>query len=718
MKNDRIENLLDELSSGLQADPEMRMDVKSELRTHLDDKIAEGENAGLSETESSEQALKSFGDIVAIADGLVAANASRMKLKARLWRVAAILLIPAVIICAFISFFQLASTVAILDIMSSFNSNIIKPPTWMKRSAELFGKSYTADECFILDGDTTKHEPWQQQKALSDRFPSNKVYLANYILQLINAVNNKKVTRQYIYSELKRAEKLDPDNAFYNYMLAGVMLQKACSYKTQIKSLKDGKKKRKRIKEIIDFKINDRQLFKQAMQEYLAGTKKKHCHSYSMQLMRQRLNIMGEPTNFATNLDQIMFAAGTVIPHVSLYRKLTQVLPQYAKLLIKEQTQELALRYIQSWHYFLQHQLDDSDYFISVLVLIASAKRFADDLPSLYQELGKKQQAGITKTQLLQVIEVREIWEKGKYDYRKDLNKMSILGSMILPALGIKFSEQDLASSRRIEYINVEKSVIVILNILFIGGMLVAIGVIVTWRWRTGINAILLTPPLRTIGKIFLWGIITPIAAYLLISTLGTIGGHQYNLLYNSAFYFQILLLLTLMPYITFHLAKKYVSNRCQQLEIGLPAHKRWGNSRIIILWSSMAILTVAALIPHAYIQFGKVTSYTFFTAIGLTFIYLLLIIVHTIAKFLTSFHQRQYAIYYGALAKTLLPIFASAVIFLTFTCIPYLNWREANLIKQDKIIFGAPGAFTHAEEKTVAYFKAQLEKALNSKPK
>ena len=720
MKNNRIENLLDELSAGLKADPEMRLDVKSELRAHLDDKITEGEHAGLSETESREQALKSFGDIVVIADSLVEANTPRMKLKAKLCRVATILLIPAVVTCALISFYPVLSNILMLEHMTTFSKSgpILNQFSWLTKSMKLFDKSYSAEENLILHGDITKKHHWQQQKALCDKFPNNKVYRANYILQLINARKSNELTKAKIFAELKRAKTIDPDNAFYNYLTAGLMLDNACSYKTRTKSISNIAGKRKSFNETVDFKVKNRRLLNQAMDEYLAGTRKKYCHSYTTQLLRQRLKIMGEPTNLADCLKQMILSASTILPHINFYRKFTRIMPEYANILLKENSGKQALLLMQSWKPYLHHQLDDSDYLINTLIIIASAKEFKRTFPPLYRELGKNRQAKITAQQLQQIINVRENWEqaKKKYNNHETLKKAGILSAMLLPALGVEFSEQELAISRRIDYINVEKFVIAILNILLGGGMLLALIVIFFWRWCTGTKAILLTPPIKVIGKILLWAIVIPVATYLLISTVGIIGGHEYSIMFNSSVVFQILLLLIFIPGITFYLVKRQVIMRCRQLEIDLPEQKKLSKPRIIVLWSIIAILGIAALVPYTPTKFNGITiKFIILPTIALALIAIFLIAITAAAKFIIAFQQRQYAIYYGALAKTLLPILALAVVFLTLICIPALKRQEATLIKQDNVLFGSPSAFTPAEAMTVAKLNAQLEKALNS---
>ena len=80
---------------------------------------------------------------------------------------------------------------------------------------------------------------------------------------------------------------------------------------------------------------------------------------------------------------------------------------------------------------------------------------------------------------------------------------------------------------------------------------------------------------------------------------------------------------------------------------------------------------------------------------------------------FTTIFSGKQYALYYGALAKTLIPIFALAMIFMTLIIIPYLDWREADLISKDKVMYGQAKSFTHVEYQVVQRLKAAMLKAL-----
>ncbi|MCK4982966.1 MAG: hypothetical protein KAS17_08590 [Victivallaceae bacterium] len=178
MDKAKIEKLLDNLTLGLKADHEIRLDVKSELRSHLDAKIEEGIQSGLSEKESEKQALKSFGDTIQISDEIADANSAKMSFKARLKVFAGIILIPAVIICALISF----------DPSSMEMRSDIYPYSGFWNFGDsgnrvfCFWERYTPEEKFILYGDKSRKDKTEQNS--SGLFGS--VFLkTRYIWQII-----------------------------------------------------------------------------------------------------------------------------------------------------------------------------------------------------------------------------------------------------------------------------------------------------------------------------------------------------------------------------------------------------------------------------------------------------------------------------------------------------------------------------------------------------
>jgi hypothetical protein len=718
MDKAKIEKLLNDLTLGLKADPEMRLDVKSELRSHLDAKIEEGIQTGLSEKESEKQALKSFGDTIQISDGIADANTAKMSLKARLKVFAGILLVPAVIICALISFDP-------MSIELKFS-----PSKWMNTTGPLeinnghdknywFFERYTPEEKLILYGDKSRKSKAEQQKAIWERFPENKAYFANYIITLLANKKDNQAWHKKIFSNLKIAEQKDPDNAFYNYISAGLLLEKAC--KTKSKRIHIAKKDRingKSYKTEDSLEIKDRKLMDQALEEYLKGTQKKYYKTYIKDVFHRRISILGEPKNVIENMNQIAISASILLPHLNYSRNIAKSLWLYAELLQKEGKQKKALRIIAPWKTHIKQITKDSNTLIAVLVNTAVVAVGEQTIPKIYRKAGKIKLAENVKQELKKITSPVKQWRadiKKNCANRKQFVKAGILAGMLLPALGkIDFKEEDFVISNKIEYTAVEKAGVILLNLFFIIAMIGGLLTAFYWRIRTRQKALLLAPPLKLVGKVFLMGIIVPFITYILISISGIIGGHEYNLLYNSiSLGAQFIILLTIILATIFILIRKHVHQRCIELDIPCPKIKKSKTWRII----AIVTLLLLAILACGPLKISDPTGPFQLPQIIIALIAVVLLVLYIvilIAEYFSAiFSGKKYALYYGALAKTLTPIFALVMIFMTLLIIPYLNMREADLISKDKVIYGNIKLFTTAEHQIVQRLKSAMLKAL-----
>jgi hypothetical protein len=95
-----FDKLAEQAASGLKGDRELYLDVKQELRSHLEEKAEKFANEGHAEDESAELAKKSFGSPLDVAADILDANKRRMKLRA-LFRLAfGALVVPVAILLA------------------------------------------------------------------------------------------------------------------------------------------------------------------------------------------------------------------------------------------------------------------------------------------------------------------------------------------------------------------------------------------------------------------------------------------------------------------------------------------------------------------------------------------------------------------------------------------------------------------------------------------
>jgi len=716
MEQTKLEKLLDDLTAGLKADPEVRLDVKSELRSHFEEKLEEGLRSGLSEAESEEQALKTFGDLVSVSDGIADADTVKMSLRGKLRFLAGALLIPSVIICAFISFSPATLQV---NISPDYPESVFLNSSRFADSNQFFWflERYTPDEKLILYGDQSKKSPSEQQKAIWKRFPENKVYLANYIIRLLDDRGKDQAAwDKTMASALETAKRLDPENAFYDYLTAGLLVKKGCVIESKSKQVvKNGKKTTETEYSIT---VKDRKLMDRAVEAYLEGSRKKYYRTCVMDMLHHRLDIMGQPRTVSENIRQIAFSAGTLLPYLENLRNMDRSIWLYAESLQQEGNQQEALRIIAPWKTFLKQTTEDAGFLIDVLVDEAMARLGEKTIPEMYRKAGETESAESAARELKKILEPYETWKAERHIYsydRERLEKTGALAALLLPALGsTNFSDEDFAVSRKIEYTALEKFGVALLNALMMIFMTGALLTALYWRLRSGQKALLLAPSAAQVGRVLLLGVILPLAIYLLISISGMPGGHEYNIVTNCiALGAQFLLLLAVIPALIFVMVRRHIRRRCLELGIEYPASGKSWTERIIGGAAILYLLVLAVLPLHFSSLQGPFSASVMAVAgagIVLASAYLILLA----AKYLHAIlSDRKYALYYGALAKTLAPVLALAIIFLTLAVIPGLEWRESDLIGKDKILYGQPRNFSKVEYLVVQKLKNAMLQAM-----
>ena len=77
-----FDDVVDRLTERLRIDPELRLEVGQELRTHLEDSAAEFRQAGCGDEEAARQAVERLGDEAELANALWQANRRRLRSRA------------------------------------------------------------------------------------------------------------------------------------------------------------------------------------------------------------------------------------------------------------------------------------------------------------------------------------------------------------------------------------------------------------------------------------------------------------------------------------------------------------------------------------------------------------------------------------------------------------------------------------------------------------
>jgi hypothetical protein len=95
--DDPINSWLDRVTRRLSADRDLQLEVRQELRSHLEESIAEFRDAGRGASDARDEALRALGDESELADGLWRANRRRMRVRSLVAWMAGLALPPIVV---------------------------------------------------------------------------------------------------------------------------------------------------------------------------------------------------------------------------------------------------------------------------------------------------------------------------------------------------------------------------------------------------------------------------------------------------------------------------------------------------------------------------------------------------------------------------------------------------------------------------------------------
>jgi hypothetical protein len=339
------------------------------------------------------------------------------------------------------------------------------------------------------------------------------------------------------------------------------------------------------------------------------------------------------------------------------------------------------------------------------------------EISGIYRKAGKIKLANQTESELKSITAIISSWKERKKTEGPDwdtLKKSGLLATMLLPAVGrhSKFKAEDFEVSSKVEYTVAEEGLLLVLNQIFFFSIIGALLTALYWRLRSQRKALLLAPPLKLIGKVFLSAICLPLMAYLIISLLGGIGGHRYNCAISMAnLAAQFALLLLIIPSILFIQTRQYVRQRCIDLDVPVPEQKRRLTKKVLI-WGSLFIFSIIALLPAEIFSTKNQVSPYCLVCVMIVAALLATIFIMFIIQYFSM--RKPYALYYGALSRAWVPVLALAMIFMTLFVGPYLGWRQASLIKQDKIIYGKAASFTGLEAAVTKDLNDQMREGLN----
>ena len=173
-KQSDIDLILDRLAGGLCDDPELMLDVRSELASHFEAAMEEYTSQGVPESEALERVIAQFGSVAEVADGLTLANSRRVGRRGVARLVAQRLIVPIAVCIALLAGWNAWERVN--HLVSSFEAikaDVPPHPTLpsldvgIDTEASIDLKDRLGPkQAFMFEGDMSRKDAADQQRAI------------------------------------------------------------------------------------------------------------------------------------------------------------------------------------------------------------------------------------------------------------------------------------------------------------------------------------------------------------------------------------------------------------------------------------------------------------------------------------------------------------------------------------------------------------------------
>lgn len=702
--DERIESYLAAATAGLHADRELELEAQVKLRSQIEAQLA-ATGKTIAEDEATTtvpvaQVLAGLPPAATVAAERAAANGTRMKRRARLRRLGRWLLVPAFI----------AATVYALDLAPLFMWNAIilwiheKPvvhscqPAARWVPANWFGikPRFTPDQALILDGDLRCPTPPEQQRAIWEAHPENKVYLHHYLNQLPAGAK----ADDKLEAAIAAGRQLDAANARFDYLFAYRLLEHAITVDYKPASILDllptGKKQPRSDPLEQTWTINDRAKLDQAMALLRTGMAKPEYRRYAREMLKERLYLWGQPQTMPEKVDQFSLLLSTLPPHDYSLKTLADTAIWYAGLLIREgHPLNEAEPYLHAWRVLTQQLLMDSASLVDIARIDGLLRTGQKDAPEMWRKIGRPKAAELARQDAERLSQPVAAWRVRQRSGNMTIRKSgSLLASLLLPGLGVQVTAEELAPIRQLEYLQVERLMLAWTILCIIFGM-AGCG-LVYWRWRlAAVRGTLIPLRLvlgwRDIAYVVGYGTLLPIMGYYLYTRWLPWNSHNYSLAWSLFFsgtpvlLTELTLLLLLLASLPLRLAAQVVRRRCRELGMPVPQNRRnwWGAGCLMILLLATS-LTWQIASWRGYTRENGWLAFAGWALLVFTWSGLGLFAFDALRSFKS---RHEFGFYHGSLARTLVPLLSLSVIALSLLGRPYLEQQEKELMRRDTLL-------------------------------
>jgi hypothetical protein len=712
MEDRNFEKLAAEAASGLSKDQELYLDVKQELESHLEETAERFSREGHDAEESSELAKRAFGSPLDVAAELLAANRRRMRFRALVRLVLGTLIIPVAILAAvYIGTARSQSSQSMMmSVSAAQGPNVALPgPPF---ASKLFARPSATDPMWTLlthgsDQPEKLRDYWLRHR----NEPGSKMFYAYYALMLSvpSTSRNRPEHPKYLHA-LREGELVEPENAFYNMLLAEYYLKRGL------------REKPAKAKEPLTYELADRRAFDLGVREVLKAAKKPYLRTYQPEIARLKINAMPPPVLMEDYVQRHVVLSAELFPHLAAYREVARRTVGSARVLHSQGDRAKAEAVMDTWRPLTKFIVKaEHDNFIHQMVALAVGKILTQQGATAYRELGaddKARDAEVTHEKLVAITESQKEHRDDPQTKAFLRNHAPVLVAILAPlfANAKMPTVEEMKSGRMHEHVMAEEAAAGILTTVLFLMLLAAVFQAMIWfvrLRRAGSAVILLLPPAKVMAKSILLGAVLPMLIYSVYTRIPVIGGREFALTSYMCprFVLEMFITAVVVLWLPIRFLRGYVRRRCIELDIPVPDAR--SERRISRRgWGAMA----AAVVVGSAALFIADKGSPLVTTAGI----LLAILLVVAALWQTVRSRGEYGLYFGTLTRSIAPVYAIVIILLSVVVMPLQMRSEADLLRHDQLMYGyihdhssKTAGFTRLESEASQVYQQMILKAL-----
>lgn len=700
--NPSFMEIAEQAVTGLKSDPEVYLEVRQELLTHLEDSAEVLRASGVRDADATAQSAQSFGSPLALMEQLTQANAARMRLRARLRLLIAVVITPLAILASLFvgygrmvslqrnSFWELAGQMTDggdtphptrtrlpeIPVLSDWFSSPRMSPDARRDIDRLRSSADNAPEILAY---------WREHQHEAD---SHRFYA--YYAQCL-----KPQSQDSFVSAMRTGERLEPENALYNMRLAAYYLSRGLVVRKEparSKAVKpdgsDPSKSACRASSGIvgDDVLVDRAALDAGVTELLAASRKPYLRGYGMEIMQFRLKLMPVPRLTEEYYQRIQILADQRFDMLAEQRLLARSIGGAARLLLQSGQTKDAVRVMDTWKPYVKLLSGESEQtLIHALVTVACAQRLAEDAVDVYRHTRRESRQKEAATSLLVLRQEHSRLTQARHaaaasgDWRR---YGGYTQGSLLPAVMTSPTRDELTPGRMYEHVLAESVVVQFTLVLLVIALLGALMQYLIW-WMTSrgdpVKPLLILPSCSAI--VWLQGlfVILPCVAYWFYSR-SSIGGREYGLMSGApgvrilVEMLLVALVILIVPAVRW---RKALRKRCTDLGVPIPAVRQ----KRLLAWKR-AGLGLGLLVPVAAVVAAVNWLVTFFAlCVAATLLWLLARLEHV--------GRHPYRLFYGTVARSMTTLVAITTLVMALITQPWLLTQEVHWLRADPLIYG-----------------------------